>query len=64
MDYERAWFTLIGDAEGMEEAISYLKGFSEEAVLSHTGIKIEVWIPKRLPQDVRNNQTTEPPKSM
>jgi hypothetical protein len=52
--YNRAWFTFIQNHENLEEALCYIKGFLEEAVLSHTKLLVEIHIPNRLPQNIKN----------
>ena len=51
--YERSWFVILKREEDIAEALSYLKGFSEEAVLSHSETIIEIWIKRKVPQDIQ-----------
>ena len=56
--FERAWFTLVGNSETLEEAMCFIKGFAEEAILSHNIIIVEIHIRKRLPQQNISDITT------
>jgi hypothetical protein len=60
-EMERLWFTGIETQEDLQCAMSQLKAYLEEIVLSHGNAKIELWAQKRLPQFVeraRNFQTS------
>jgi len=48
--YKRCWFTFIQNHENLEEALCYIKGFLEEAVLSNTKLLVEIHIQDKLPQ--------------
>ena len=47
---ERVWWSTIANADQLQEAICFLRGLSEEVILSHGKLKIELLVEKRLPQ--------------
>jgi hypothetical protein len=51
--YERAWFVILKRADDLQEAMSYLRGFSEEALLSRNEIQIEIWIKRGLKNSIQ-----------
>jgi hypothetical protein len=53
METIRARFAFIGEPDELEECIHYIRGFAEEAMLSHTKICVEIHVDKRLPQNVQ-----------
>jgi len=53
-NFSRAWFTFIGNTEEMDEALCYIRGFVEEAVLSHSKICLEIHIERGLPKDIQH----------
>jgi hypothetical protein len=48
---ERCWFADVRNFEDMELALSMLRGYLEEVVLSHGTAKVELWHQRRLPQN-------------
>ena len=58
----RAWFCKIATPDDIAEMCCYLKGMAEEAVLSGTSLTVEVWIPKWLPQLVREETPQDIPQ--
>lgn len=51
---ERSFSTHVKDMDSMELALSLIRGMLEEVILSRSEARIEVWIPRRLPQDVQH----------
>lgn len=45
-EYLKAWSIVINSVEDMEEAIYYLRKFSEESIILRKKIRMEIHIPK------------------